>query len=385
MLSKLDDTLLHQAPTTFDHAVTSDHRFYDRYWFEVLEPGCGTALVAGMGVYKNTNVLDGFCTVVHEGRQYCLRVSRALRPNLDDTAAGPLSIGVVEGLRTLRIAVAPGERPIACDLVWTGTYDVIEEPPMWRRLDGRIQTQGVRFYQLGRVDGWIEIEGTRREVAAWFGSRDHSWGVRPGTGGYEPVTGPPRQAHHEFLRAFLFFDTRHVGGVVDVTQGAGGFQRSFGTLQWPDGRRPALVRDAALEIGYVPSLSAAETTSVGLERATFAVTTAAGDELRIDCEVASPAWVLRATGYDMGYDDGLGLGVYRGDHLVEFDVLDVSSPYEVTVLPDGKPYPHPHREHDVIVRVDGQEGAGHLMVWRDFTDDVEAHLWTSEDAGDQAQ
>ncbi len=385
MLTRLDDTLLHQAPTTFDHAVTSDHRFYDRYWFEVLEPGCGTALVAGMGVYKNTNVLDGYCTVVHQGKQYCLRASRALRPRLDDTSVGPLSIEVVEGLRSLRLTLAPGEHPIACDLVWTGTYDVVEEPPMWRRLDGRVQTQGVRFYQLGRVDGWIEIEGIRRDVVEWFGSRDHSWGVRPGTGGYEPTTGPPRQAHHEFLRAFLFFDTRHVAGVVDITQGAGGFQRSFGTLQWPDRPVPASVRRAELDITYLPGLGPAETTSVGFDHASLLVATAGGEEFRIDCDVVSPAWVLRATGYDMGYDDGLGLGVYRGDHVEEFEVLDVSSPDAVTVLPEGKPYPSPHREHDVVVRAQGAEGAGHLMVWRDFTDDVEAHLWTSEDAGDQAQ
>ena len=150
---------------------------------------------------------------------------------------------MIEGLRQLRIAVEPGRYPIACDLMWTGTYDVIEEPPMWRRLDGRIQTQGVRMYQLGRADGWIEIDGVRRAVEDWYGSRDHSWGVRPGTGGYEPVTGPPRQAQAEFLRAFLFFNTHTVGGVVDVTQGAGGFQRSFGTVQWParSGRPPVAI------------------------------------------------------------------------------------------------------------------------------------------------
>ena len=122
------------------------------------------ALVAGMGLYKNTNVLDGYCTVVHEGKQYCLRVSRALRPAVDDHVVGPLSIEVIEGLRQLPPrGRARVRHPIACDLVWTGTYDVIEEPPMWRRLDGRVQTQGVRMYQLGRADGWIEIEGVRRD------------------------------------------------------------------------------------------------------------------------------------------------------------------------------------------------------------------------------
>ena len=278
MLTKLDDTLLHQAPTTFDHAVTSDHRFYDRYWFQAIEPGGATSLVAGMGLYKNTNVLDGFCTVVHDGTQYCLRVSRALRPAVDVTSVGGLSVDVVEGLRQLRIAIEPGRHPIACDLVWTGTYDVIEEPPMWRRLDGRVQTEGVRMYQLGRADGWIEIEGVRRSVDDWYGSRDHSWGVRPGTGGYEPVTGPPRQAQAEFLRAFLFFNTHAVGGVVDVTQGAGGFQRSFGTVQWPagSGRPPVAVTRAELDISYLDGMSPADTASLGFEHASFAVNTANG-------------------------------------------------------------------------------------------------------------
>ena len=110
--------------------------------------------------------------------------------------------------------------------------------------------------------------------------------------------------------------------------------------------------------------------------------TATGEPLRIDCNVVSPAWVLKATGYDMGYHDGLGLGVHRGELLEEFEVLDVSSPDSVTVLPDRSPYPHLHREHDVTISVDGEPGEGHLTVWRDFTDDVEAHLWTSDDAPD---
>jgi hypothetical protein len=386
VLTKLDDTLFHQAPTTFDHAVTSDHRFYDRYWFQAIEPGGATSLVAGMGLYKNTNVLDGYCTIVHDGKQYCLRASRALRPRVDDPSVGPLTIEVVEGLRQLRIAVEPGRYPIACDLMWTGTYDVIEEPPMWRRLDGRVQTQGVRLYQLGRADGWIEIEGVRRDASEWFASRDHSWGVRPGTGGYEPVTGPKREAQAEFLRAFLYFDNRELGGVVDITQGGGGFQRSFGTIQWPtgSGRVPARVIKADLDISYLDGLGPADTISLGFDRASFDVTTSAGDQFRIECEVVSPAWVLKATGYDMGYADGLGLGAYRGTLVEEFETLDVSSPHEVVVLPDRTPYPHPHREHDVTLRIDGVPGEGHLMVWRDFTDDVEAHLWTSDDAPDPA-
>ena len=70
----------------------------------------------------------------------------------------------------------------------------------------------VRMYQPAR-DGWIEIEGAA-PVEDWYGSRDHS-GVRPGTGGYDPVTGP-RQARAEFLRP-SFFNTH--AGPSHVTQG----------------------------------------------------------------------------------------------------------------------------------------------------------------------
>lgn len=42
-----------------------------------------------------------------------------------------------------------------------------------------------RYYQNGRVEGWIEVDGERIDIdpdSWWFG-RDHSWGVRNGGGG----------------------------------------------------------------------------------------------------------------------------------------------------------------------------------------------------------
>ena len=60
MLSGLDETLRHQLPTTFDHVGTSDPRFYDRYWFCCYDPAGELAVISGMGLYNNMNVLDGF-------------------------------------------------------------------------------------------------------------------------------------------------------------------------------------------------------------------------------------------------------------------------------------------------------------------------------------
>ena len=38
-MTDLDDTLLHEAPLPFAFVGTSDHRSYDRYWFEVFSQG----------------------------------------------------------------------------------------------------------------------------------------------------------------------------------------------------------------------------------------------------------------------------------------------------------------------------------------------------------
>src|SRR5262245_3261556 len=108
MLTKLDDTLRHQLATTFDHVGSSDHRFFDRYAFLIYDPDGEVALMSGMGLYSNMNVLDGFACLMREGRQHNLRVSRQLRPDVDSTVIGPLEYEVVEPLQTIRLTVEPG-------------------------------------------------------------------------------------------------------------------------------------------------------------------------------------------------------------------------------------------------------------------------------------
>jgi len=36
-----------------------------------------------------------------------------------------------------------------------------------------------RLTQNVRCTGWVEVDGERREIDGWFGSRDRSWGIRP--------------------------------------------------------------------------------------------------------------------------------------------------------------------------------------------------------------
>src|SRR3990172_8289445 len=101
MLTKLDESLRHQIASTFDHAGTSDHRFFDRYWFGAYDPAGRMALACGIGQYLNMNGQAGFAAiqVPRAGGgvdQYNFRLSRGLRPNVDDAAVGPLSFEFLE-------------------------------------------------------------------------------------------------------------------------------------------------------------------------------------------------------------------------------------------------------------------------------------------------
>src|SRR5262245_51139792 len=115
MLTKLDETLRHQLPTTFDHVGTSDPRFYDRYFFGVHDPAGSMVVHLGIGLYSNMNVMDGYVAVqTPEGDgggalQHNARVSRALRPDIDTVAVGPLHIDVLEPFERARIVCAPSD------------------------------------------------------------------------------------------------------------------------------------------------------------------------------------------------------------------------------------------------------------------------------------
>ena len=99
MLTPLDDTLRHVLATTFDHAGTSDPRFFDRYWFAIYDPaGTDLAINTGMCSYLNMNVIDGYAAVIRNGtpaqrprrrRAAAPAVRVAGRGHLGRTAAAP--------------------------------------------------------------------------------------------------------------------------------------------------------------------------------------------------------------------------------------------------------------------------------------------------------
>ena len=110
MLTKQDDFIGHQLPTTFDHVMSSDPSWMERLWYTGHPKPAGDFIFdIGLGWHPNRNVMDGFAGVAFAGKQYNFRASRRLRPDPLTTAIGPMKIEVLEGLRRHRLTLAPNE------------------------------------------------------------------------------------------------------------------------------------------------------------------------------------------------------------------------------------------------------------------------------------
>ncbi|HJP41566.1 MAG TPA: hypothetical protein QGF35_07660 [Dehalococcoidia bacterium] len=358
MLTHLDDTLLHQMPMPFDHASSSDYRFFDRYWFSLFDTAGSVLVVSGMGLYKNMNVLDGFGCATHpsEGRQYNVRVSRQLQPDLATMGAGPLRYEVLEPLKRHRLVMGENDRGLSFDLEWEAVSPPHEEGHHFLRRDGRVVQDYHRFDQMGRVSGWVRTGGQLYEASkeTWVGVRDHSWGVRPGVGGVEVTTSAEAQGRPPGLFNWLCYHIGEESSYFAIwEEGDGSRVRLDSSIRLPEASEDEThLRDVEHELEFYPGTRR-------VREARYRLTHHDGrvSEIRVTRVVDPFTWVLKGYGYG-GYKDGKGLGVYRGRLLVEGDTWDVSDP-EVIRDEDGEEWTMPFREGPVRVEQDGQVGFGH--------------------------
>lgn len=180
MITPADEYLTHQTPYTFDSVFTSDRNFYDRYFFNGYARDGAVYFALAMGLYPNRGVLDAAFNVVHDGKQHCVRASRALGPDRLDSRAGPIRVEVIEPLRKGRIVVTANEGGSLADLTWEARSLPNEEPHFSRRAGNAVAMDYTRMTQHVAWTGSITVGGQTFTIGAqeWWGSRDHSWGVR---------------------------------------------------------------------------------------------------------------------------------------------------------------------------------------------------------------
>lgn len=207
MLSKADDYPVHQLPEPIATAGT-DRNFYDRYFFNGYSKDGETFFAAALGVYPHLNVMDAAFSVISGGVQRNLHASRLLNMERMDTTVGPISIEVIEPLKTLRVTVSANEHGIEADLTFRHRAPAVEEPRFTYRQGPRTLLDYTRLTQNGAYDGHISVKGKRIDASGFLGTRDRSWGVRP-IGAQDPQgLAPPRPPQFYWLWAPLNFDDR---------------------------------------------------------------------------------------------------------------------------------------------------------------------------------
>ncbi|KAA9160509.1 hypothetical protein FPZ12_016880 [Amycolatopsis acidicola] len=352
LLGPLDEHLNHQTPRPFRVPGTTDHRFYDRHWFEAISPDGELMMIAGMGVYKNLGTTDGFVTVQNGRQQTNVRVSRPLGDDLEPRV-GPLKVEVLEPFERIRLSLDEGDHPVRAELEWASTFPAYLEAPHLTFVDGRVVQDTSRYDQLGRWSGWIELDGERFDYTDWWGVRDHSWGVRPDVGGFEPSHG--RQWNGSLLWLWAYAVAGDTACHFQLREsGTGELQHFDGEITFApsSGRDPVRIERVEHDIRFIEGTRDWETLVYELHLSD-------GDKMILEATALQSAWAYRGTGYENGFEDSRGVGVPRGE-LVEFDRLDLSVPGRVTR--EGEPYRPGHREQPAKVTLNGVPGTGHLPV-----------------------
>ena len=180
MLTKGDEYPIHQLPEPIAYAG-SDPNFYDRYFFNGYSMEDEAFFAMALGVYPHVNIIDASFSVIKDGIQHNLRASRHLGMERMDTNIGPISLEILEPLKSLRIVIDKNEHGIEADVTFTARIEAVEEPRYIRRVGPRMLMDLTRMTQNGGYRGWIDIKGEKMNITPeeWFGTRDRSWGVRP--------------------------------------------------------------------------------------------------------------------------------------------------------------------------------------------------------------
>jgi hypothetical protein len=228
-----------------------------------------------------------------------------------------------------------------------------------------------RYDQIGECSGWLKVGDMSIDLNSWWACRDHSWGVREMVGIPEPRTGSLASTTGGAAFGFLFFSTTTHAGHVQFHHRADGDRHL--TAQIIERASGSAVVGHHIEVDAV---FVDDERPRRVRQATIEVHTDDGQLVRFEVEAQGPAVAMQGLGYG-GYDDGLGLGVWRGAAHLESDVWDVAHAAEVGHS-DGTVVRPVHRIQPVrLVQHDqngASQGTGSLTFIAELPLDEDGHL-----------
>jgi hypothetical protein len=337
MLTKYDEMLCHQIASTFDHPASSAREWTERIWFMAHDTKGDVILVAGFGYYPNRNVIDAFaCLAIERQTQHVVRASRELRPRVDEINVGPFTWEVIEPMKKVRAALGDNEYGVSYDVVFDATAPPLEEdPPQFFRDRGRVVEDISRYFQVGRPNGWITVEGKtiRIDPQSWRTERDHSWGIRRGAAEYLETNVQPRDIPVGFFYNGTCWQFDNWGASYHIREGGNGQVNNFsGGLFYPFASGKEQLKLASIEHQFtfrtdVPGLRQVNGGTVVLKAID-------GSTKKVSLRALGILYV-GAGGYTYANYRGFTHGVWMGSSWMDGFKLDITNPdtlREITYL-----------------------------------------------------
>jgi hypothetical protein len=350
-LTAADEGFCHQIVDTFAVVGSTDPSWTEKVCASAMARDGSLQLGFGLGKYNNRNVMDAYAGVSRGVEQITVRSSRRLDTDPVLTTIGPIRYEIVEPLERIRFVLEPNDtQPIAFDWLFEAALPCAFEDRTHHRSGNRVSAELVRYHQIGRCSGWIEVDGERitMEADSWVSTRDHSWGVRYGVGqppvGVEPSS-PMGDYHFFWTPSYL---ERPDGSCYGVFMVMNHFRRAgldhketWGRIEHPDGADEVMV-DIVPDLSYDP-------VNRRLQGGRVHCAMADGSTRTLQVEVVSETGFHLGAGLYFGLD-GHHHGDWRGALHVEGErVHDSSTPEASRRL---------HQIRDTVVRITDPVGGG---------------------------
>ena len=344
MLSSFDDYPIHSGSVPVNETATSDINHYDRYFFNGYTTDASLYFGVAMGLYPNRHVVDAsFSVVVNGAEQISVHASaRAPLDRADANTVGPIRLEILEPMKRHRLLVESAEHGLRADLVFVARSAPVQEPHFLVKAGQRSVFDYTRLTQFGHWNGWIEIDGVRRELRSDTtpGSRDRSWGTRPV--GPSADTGAP-VGNRQFYWLWAPVNFPGFATHFDVNEHADGGRWHQTGFFLSDGASPAdEYPDVSYSVSWRPGTRWARSFSIEL----------AGDGLPTRIIDLEPLYEFQMIGLGYGHPEW-GHGFWKGELAVggERWSLPVDTPCDPR---------HLHVQAVCRATCDGVEGIGIL-------------------------
>jgi hypothetical protein len=171
-----DESFTHQLVAPMAQPVYDSPAWGDRC-YHLLHVD-GLTINAGRQLYVNDRRRYAFLGVASSETQVCVRANAVFEPGDDPNApsVGPVTIEVLEPLKKIHIAVHTAE--VEADLTFTARFPAVATDPHVVRRDDVVVTDYMNFFQSGRYDGTVVLDGRTYEIANRAGFRARGWGLR---------------------------------------------------------------------------------------------------------------------------------------------------------------------------------------------------------------